>query len=472
MGRVYQYAKDTFRRQVGDNDGIVGADGLEAIDAARQIRQKEMYRGIFAPPAFPDGVYVNWRRTTPIKDPVGPVHGVPGQPGSAAQRSMVSHDADAAIRHFMNSRAFLQSVDGLLSKYENPYGVKPFREVVMKNKRGQVMKDEDGNVMTTREYSLAFVADVYKNLGEEAKGFFSGLGPDRRPAEGHRRQTSADMGLNAILALSPNWTQVQSYSGQTIRMRDAFQVAKEHMSNNVTIADVQRHWKELNESQRTWETQKGQYEFKTEGKTDNAIDAYRSGWLEGIAEMVEENSGNPETLKKMLEHNFKTKVGLIAPRTTGGRYLADKITMESRYSNTEKLATPSRVNLKKEEDSISIARVIVRNLMWYTGFSMSELGERSFRKMMGPGEDELNAMVAKALITPDLSMIRGRNTYPNELGVLPVLATEKDELPDSFQNALDDLEEERSGGGGGAPADATRTEFDDAYERLLRERRR
>lgn len=465
MGRVYNYAKDTFRRHAGDNDGLIDTDGLNAIDAARQIHQKEMYRQIFAPPSFPQGVYVNWRRTTPV--PEGP--SVP--PGSAGQTSMVPHDADAAIRHFMNSDAFKDSVPGMLSKYASAYGVAPYREVVKKNRRGRPILGPDGQPEMVREYSLEFVSKVYKDLGEEAAGFFEGIGKDRKPGLGHMRQVAADMGAEAILALSPHWNQVQSYSGQTIRMRNAFNDAKEHINNNVTVADVQRYWKELNDSQRAWETQKQKYGFEVEGKTDNVIDAYRSGWLEAISEMVEKNSGNPETLRQMLQHNFRTKVRLVSPRNAGGQYLTDKIKMEQRFSNTETLARPNRVNLKKEEDNISIARVIIRNLMWYTGFSMSELGERSFRKMLGPGEEQLNEMVANALVNRDLSMIRGGNRYPSELGVLPALATERDDLPDTFKDAMDELESERRGV---AEPDRTRTSSPGrrAYEELMEERRR
>ena len=449
VNRVNTSIYETLKPRNGE---LLNSTGIGAIDASRQILQRDMYRQVFAPPSFPQGVYVNWRRATPStrggQNSVG---------GSAAERGLAVNDPDVAVRDFMNSRAFKESVPGMLKKYENPYGVEPYRDVVMKNNRGKVLKDADGNPTTIREYSLAFVVDVYKELGETAHNFFKG--PERKPAQGHRFETAAEKGRNAILALSPHWNYVQSFSGQTIRMNKAFQEGRKAVENGISIRDMKAGsrdldmmgFDEIKASQRAYETQKIKHGFEKVGASDDATHAYLSGFAEATMEMIEAQSGNKGSLNALIAHNFTSKLQEIAPKSTGRDYLTSKINREIKFLSTENQAMPSGARIPEEVDAVGIAGSVARNVSWANAFSRLEIVQRLARMFQKSGEDRLYQEIAKALVSKNTSMIKGGRRYDPDLAIPAAM------FEDSPEREIPEHLRTREVGRSAVPADATRT---------------
>ena len=335
--------------------------GIEAVNAARQEFQKPMYNRVFKPGGEP--LYVS---------------------------------SDSALRtkqmsKFLDSSAFNDSVNGMLHRYNDPYGIPAFREVQGEGEE------------PVREYSLAFIANIVDELGERGDNFFRGARPS--PKKGMRYSSAADEGRGAVESAQPEWKIAQSYAGQTIRMRNAFQTGKDAIKDGMGIRELKDAVKEIRESQAQWVVDKDKYGFGAPLDMDDAMEAFRSGFAEGLYENIMKRNVNFESLKGVQEVLLREKMNTFMPKFAVDRLVRD-MKKEMRYMATAKFADKGGgltgdIGGQDLDDFVTA----VRTGLYTTPWALLEAAQKMIDKTRGPGKVKFQKALGDALMSNDPSII-------------------------------------------------------------------
>ena len=374
LNRVNTIIGDAFKPQLDST-------GMSAVNAARQQIQKPMYMAAYKPDGKP--VYVSYdpKKRTP------------------------------EMNRFLESRGFTDSVNSMLNKYDNAYDIEPYRPVYETRQVDSNILGPDGNPIKVekqvdtgkREYSLAFIHDVAKDLGEAGDQLFSAF--KARPGKGTMRSHSAGKGREGVASRSNDLVRAQTFAGQTIRMKNAYQAGRDAVKDGTTVNDIRATVKDIQASQAQWMKDKEAYGFGTPTGQDDAMEAFRSGFSEAMHETALRRNVSYEVMDNFQDVNFREKMNLILPRRAVEQFQRG-IKREMRYLTTARFAdrgggVTSRLGGHGLDDAVTTLRTAV----WGTPWAYLEAGQKVLDKLRGPGLEKFRAALGDALMSNDPELI-------------------------------------------------------------------
>ena len=353
--------------------------GIAAVSAARQNAANPMYEQAYKPDGKP--IYI-------------------------------SHDPELRtpeMNEFLTSPPFLARVKGMLHGYKNVYKIDPVRPVMGTRKVDSKILDPQGKPIQIDEayetgevqYSLAFIDDVAKELGQTGDKLFKGSLTNRAT----RFSAAGKEGRVGLESVSDNLTRAQTFAGQKLRMNEAYEAGKKAVGDGVSLADVQKSFKKIQEEQAQWLIDKEKYGFATPAGMDDAVEAFRSGFAEGLYEAMHKRNVNYQVLKDFQDIFMTDKMGVFMSKGAVARWKRG-LNREMRQMLTARAADPTGsitgdIGGEALEDAFSV----LRTSAYFTPWAGLEAAQKIFNKLRGPGQKRFEAAIGDALMNNDPALL-------------------------------------------------------------------